>query len=159
MKCQNCGKKEATVKYYENINGKKEEYHFCSECAKKYGIGISDFANFSDIFSPMFLNFPEFEKEEIVCDKCGYTLEDYSKTGMLGCPSCYDTFKDTLDDMLVRMHGKNRHIKLEENKSEKNSKEEKIKKLKEEIKNCIDKEDYEKAAKLRDEIKALEGEK
>ncbi len=156
MKCQSCGKKQATVKYYENINGKKQEYHFCSECAKKYGIGISEFSNISDIFSPMFLNFPEFEERDVVCDKCGYTLEEYSKTGMLGCPNCYDTFKDSLDDMLIRMHGKNRHIKLED-KSKEDKKDEKLEKLKAKIKECIEEEKYEEAAKIRDEIKKIEG--
>ena len=29
MKCQSCGKKEATVRYKENINGKKQEYVKC----------------------------------------------------------------------------------------------------------------------------------
>ena len=33
MKCQSCGKKEATVRYMEDINGKKQEMHFCIESA------------------------------------------------------------------------------------------------------------------------------
>ena len=45
MKCQSCGKREATVKYFEDINGSKQELHFCTECAAKLG-----FENFSDIF-------------------------------------------------------------------------------------------------------------
>ena len=70
MKCQSCGKKEATVKYYENINGIKKELHFCMDCASKLG-----FAEFSDIFSPMFLPISSYDLEDnIKCKTCGYTL-------------------------------------------------------------------------------------
>ena len=100
MKCQSCGKKEATVKYYENINGIKKELHFCMDCASKLG-----FAEFSDIFSPMFLPISSYDLEDnIKCKTCGYTLEDYSITGLLGCPDCYDTFGDSLDDILYKIH-------------------------------------------------------
>lgn len=160
MKCQSCGKKQATVKYYEDINGNKQEYHFCNDCANKYGIGISDFSNFSnfsDIFSSVFLNIPEFEKKDYICENCGYTLEKYSKTGLLGCPNCYDTFKNSLDDVLLKMHGKNRHIKLKTRNTKKDDKLEKLETLKNKIQECIKEEKYEEAAKIRDEIKKIEG--
>lgn len=165
MKCQSCGKKEATVRYMENINGKKQEMHFCVECAKKLG-----FVNFSDIFSPVFTNIPNFFeefalKEELKCPTCGYTFNDYTTTGLLGCPNCYDTFEDRLDDIFLKLHGKNRHIKLEDkvlgkkykkvDRVSKNN-EEKILNLKSELKEMVEKEEYEKAAVIRDKIKELE---
>lgn len=159
MKCQSCGKREATVKYYENINGVKKELHFCSECASKLG-----FAHFPDIFSPMFVSIPDYlEEEEIKCPKCGYTLDDYTKTGLFGCPECYNTFNENLDELFLKIHGKNRHVK-EKNKVLKNkknsevklTKDEKIAKLKEEIKKLIEEEKYEEAAVVRDKIKKLE---
>lgn len=159
MKCQSCGKKEATVKYYENINGIKKELHFCMDCASKLG-----FAEFSDIFSPMFLPISSYVLEDnIKCKTCGYTLEDYSRTGLLGCPDCYDTFGDSLDDIFYKIHGKNRHIKMPDklkkqsrSMSDEEAKKYKIKELKNKIKDLIDEERYEEAAKVRDEIKKLE---
>ena len=152
MKCQSCGKREATVRYYENINGKKQELHLCLECSNKLG-----FNNFADIFSPLFVdNFSEFE-------------DDYSKTGLFGCPECYNQFKDDLDELFLKIQGKNRHVLLDnkngkcKEKSEVKTKrkvltkEEKIQKYKDEIKECIENEDYEKAAVLRDKIKKIEG--
>ena len=38
MLCENCGKREATVRYSENINGNKKELNLCEECSKKFGI-------------------------------------------------------------------------------------------------------------------------
>ena len=165
MKCQSCGKKEATVRYMEDINGKKQEMHFCIDCAKKLG-----FVNFSDMFSPMFTNIPSLFgdfgfKEELKCPTCGYTFDDYSSTGLLGCPDCYDTFEDRLDNIFLKMHGKNRHIKLSNKKRISNAKsiqKDKIDKLdevaslKNELKTLVENEEYEKAAVVRDKITKIE---
>lgn len=157
MKCQSCGKKEATIRYYENVNGKQQELHFCLDCAKQLG-----FANFSNIFSPMFVTIPDFNPvEHLQCPSCGYRLEDYSRTGLFGCPECYHTFEESLDELFYKLHGKNRHVKLEEKKDSKGSKAEKKKEelamLKTKIHELIAEERYEEAAVVRDKIKKLEG--
>lgn len=172
MKCQSCGKKDATVKYYENINGKKQTLYFCTNCAKNMGFtdfpSLSDFSNLTNLFSPIFSTIPEFDLlEEKKCKKCGYTLDDYANTGMLGCENCYETFGRNLDDLLYKMHGRNRH-KFQERREEKKSieedkkseflkkskKEKEIDKLKEKLNQLVKEEKYEEAAKVRDEIKA-----
>ena len=156
MKCQSCGKREATVRYKENINGKKQEVYLCTTCADKMG-----FTDFSNIFSPMFVSIPEFFEKPVKqkCKTCGYTLDDYSKTGMFGCEDCYITFTDTLDELFMKLHGKNRHIKLRKNKvkSKENNIQKEIEELKEYIKDLIEAEKYEEAAVIRDKIKELEG--
>ena len=95
----------------------------------------------------------------------GYTFDDYTNTGLLGCQDCYDTFGDRLDDIFLKLHGKNRHIKLDARnlgkrykKEEKKdlSKEEKLLSLKDELKELVENEEYEKAAVIRDKIKKLE---
>ena len=45
MLCDNCGKREANIRYTENINGKIKEMHLCDECSKK--LGIMDKMNFN----------------------------------------------------------------------------------------------------------------
>ena len=156
MKCQSCGKKEARVRYKENINGIKQEIFLCTECAKNMG-----FVDFSSIFSPMFVSIPNlmYEHQELACKTCGYTLDDYSKTGMFGCTECYNTFEDTLDELFIKIHGKNRHVKLQKknNKSNVNSKNNELEKLKTKIQDLIADEKYEEAAIVRDQIKDIEG--
>lgn len=44
MLCDNCGKREANVRYSENINGRKRELNLCETCSKKLGIGQMDFS-------------------------------------------------------------------------------------------------------------------
>ena len=155
MKCQSCGKKEATIAYKENINGNKQEMYFCEECAKKLG-----FINFSNIFSPMFSNIPEYlfsETDVLKCPNCGYTLKDYSNTGFFGCQECYNTFSKELDNMFLKYHGKNRHVKLRNDKKLADNFYGNLQQLKEELKDAIDKEEYENAAIIRDKIKNIEG--
>lgn len=159
MKCQNCGKNEATVHYKEIINGKKQELSLCSECANKIGI-----IEFPIMISPIFSSFddeytsiPEVKK----CKNCGYTLEKYSKTGVLGCQECYNTFKDELDEIFLKFHGKNRHIKTSNKKIKAKTSvkdvDSKIEGLRIRLKKLVENEEYEEAAILRDKIKKLEG--
>ena len=151
MKCQSCGKKQATVKYYENINGIKKEFHLCTDCGNKIG-----FTHFSENFSPMFVSIPDFLDNEILkCENCGYTLDDYTKTGLFGCAECYNTFNDSLDELFLKIHGKNRHVKLN-NVNKKINKNNEIEELKKQLQKSIKEERYEDAALIRDKIKELE---
>jgi len=161
MKCSNCGKNNATINFNQNINGEITNLHLCEECAHKLGI----FNSFDDIFSPMILDLDFVLPEEVKCPNCGYTLSKYKSTGLFGCDTCYDTFKNEIDRMLKTIQGKNRHVgrlnssnvtakdNYSKVKAKKGDKLEELKaKLQEEIKN----EEFEKAAITRDEIKKLE---
>ncbi|MEG2310374.1 MAG: UvrB/UvrC motif-containing protein [Clostridia bacterium] len=163
MKCQSCGKKEATVRYKENINGKKQEFNFCLDCAKNLG-----FVQFSNVFSPLFMNVPNYLLEEkLECPTCGYTLNDYSNTGMFGCQDCYNTFEEELDELFLKLHGKNRHVKIDDKVKKIDEVVKPIKKskkctttlesLKIKLKELVDKEKYEEAALIRDKIREIEG--
>lgn len=188
MKCDNCGKREANVRYSENINGVKRELNLCEECSQKLGIGNMNFSipiDFSSFFGDFMEDFrtPEFmplfnEVKDLKCDECGYTFEDIANSGKLGCAHCYDIFEDRLDPIIKRIQGSNRHIgrigKISDNLvDEKYSKNENIEnntnnnlngsdevsKLKENLKQAIKEERYEDAAQLRDEISKKENEK
>ena len=184
MLCDNCGKREANVRYSENINGRRKELNLCEECSKKLGIGQMDFSMPID-FSSFLGGFMDgFETPELIpminqlkafeCDSCGYTFDDIDNTGKLGCQNCYDVFEDRLDPIIRRIQGSNHHVgrigkivdnkindrvekkehKVEENK--KNKEQSKMDTLQEELKKAIKEERYEDAAKIRDEIKKLE---
>ena len=64
MKCEHCGKNEATFYYKSNINGNVTEHHLCSDCARELGyadgmeksfssFGRGLFGGFDDFFTPM----------------------------------------------------------------------------------------------------------
>ena len=154
MKCSNCGKNNANIKYNQNINGEVINLNLCEECAQKLGI----FNSFDDIFSPMIMDFDYVLPEEIKCKKCGYTLSKYRSTGLFGCEECYNTFKKEIDSLLPKIQGKNRHVnkKARKVKNAKNTQMSELDKLKEELKQLIEQEKFEEAAVVRDKIKNME---
>ena len=187
MLCENCGKNEANVKYTQIINGVKKEMRLCEECAREQGITNMDFnmpINFSSFLSDIFDDYndsgflPQIAKvNDLKCNKCGLTYDEFINTGKFGCQNCYNTFSDKIDYLVKNLHGSSRHIgrktkfikanesledtqkKLNENvesKLENNSEESKLEKLKRELKIAIKEERYEDAAKIRDEIKKME---
>ena len=177
MKCDNCGIREASVRYSENINGVKRELHLCENCSKELGMDQMNFSmpiDFSSFFAGMLEEFqntdfiPMFENvKEVQCKSCGYRFEDILNTGKLGCANCYDTFESRLDPIIRKIQGSNKHVgrlgKIKEHKvnhkpevSQKKTIQQKEKtkceQLKEELKIAIKEERYEDAAVLRDKI-------
>ncbi len=104
MLCQYCKKNPVTVSYTENINGKKSEFRLCSECYLKI-CGEAD-EKLKDVFS--FFDMPKRRVKS--CAVCGTTYADYERTGLLGCASCYDMFKDELIPSVLKIQGKTEHI-------------------------------------------------
>ena len=161
MKCQNCGKNNANVRYTQVINGDKMELFLCDECANEMNIGMNFNFGINDVFSSFFDDFTGLKTitmpEIIKCKNCGLSYDEFAKTGMLGCEECYDTFSSRLDGILNRLHGSNRNlINKNANRINENKEISELDKLKDELKVCIEKEEYEKAAVLRDKIKKLE---
>lgn len=181
MLCENCKKREANVRYSENINGVKKELHLCEECSRNLGITDKmdfkmptlDFSNFFGSFLEDFST-PDFmpllnEVKQVECESCGSTFDDIINTGRYGCANCYDVFEDRMDPILKKLQGSNKHNgrlgKISNNKKKyektENTKKSdinksKLEELQEQLKKAIKEERYEDAAKIRDEIKKEE---
>lgn len=118
MNCQNCGKKEATVRYTQIINGIKSEIRLCESCAKKLGVSSYQFdlpMGFADFLGDFFEDYeadmlPNFLKEEVTCKICGSRYEDFMQNGLLGCPDCYEVFSYRLDPIINKLQGSTKHI-------------------------------------------------
>ena len=169
MLCDNCGKREANVRYSENINGRKKELHLCEECSKKLGIENMDFnmpIDFSSFFGGLLEDFgtndfmPLFnEVKQLKCDNCGYTFEDIVNTGKVGCENCYKIFYDKMIPSIERLHGNTKHVgKVSLGASSKAKLTSEIEKKKLLLKEAIDKQEFEQAAKIRDQIKKMKEE-
>ena len=174
MLCQNCGKREATTHIKRVVNGETSESHLCAECASSLGYGdvfggfgmsLGDLlGGFLSESSPAHGQLPDVQKR---CEKCGSAWRDIVREGKVGCANCYRVFYDQLLPSLQRIHGKIRHTgKISgsaqahppvREKSAQELREEKIESLKKEMQQAVEAQEFEQAAKLRDEIKALEG--
>lgn len=180
MKCQQCRKREATVFISQTIQDETHQMHLCEYCAKEQGWvsgippGLTDpmaalgafFSSFlqsvgmvSEKMQPQIAGKPlAWDTPEIQqCPSCGYQWETFQRTGRLGCPSCYETFRDPLRMLLSGLHGHDTHFVVEEEKLRKSGDLEEsspLGQLRRELEKAIREERFEDAAKIRDQIRA-----
>jgi len=162
MLCQNCKINPATVFVRKFINGEEQEFNLCTECAKKLDANIS-FDKLFQGFLETFLSYEapvlkqnSFYKKNAVCNKCGMTYEKFRSIGRLGCDECYATFRSELIGVLKNLQGSTKHNGKVPNKiSLKFSRDLEIENLTNELNKAIELEEYEEAARLRDEIKKI----
>lgn len=165
MKCQKCGVKEATTHVKRTVNGNSAEYHLCSECAGEMG--------YENIFSGMSFNLNNFfgsflgegtkpahgAVSQRHCSLCGSSFEDIAESGKVGCAECYTTFYDRLLPSLQRIHGRTEHSgKIPASAGPKAKKIKQLEELKGKMSAAVNEQNFEEAARLRDEIKKLEEE-
>lgn len=143
------------------VNGQIKTMHLCPICAANKGKSATvKGPSFNDFMSSFY---DTDESTTLVCDNCGTTLDEFSKTGRLGCARCYSVFRESILPVLKGVHMNTKHtgkkpgqrVKLEEKiETPKDKKAD----LKKELKAAITTENFEEAARLRDEIALLEKE-
>lgn len=161
--CQNCNKREARVHFTHMINGKKIEGYLCEECAnEKSHFNFSSQIDINSLLSGL-MGYgdikPHIERsvQRPVCEKCGMSYKEFKKTGKLGCNNCYSVFGGWVDPLLKRIHGNTEHKgKLPDSLPNHIKASNEIEDLKVSLNKAIQNEEYEKAAEIRDKIKALE---
>jgi len=157
-KCDRCDK-PATVFLTEIINGKKIEKHLCEDCAAAEGITIKSSIPISQLLEDFILQSSDADQSgELKCDVCGMTLSEFRSKGVLGCPNDYEAFRPALEPLLQRAHeGATQHVgKVPHGADDVQKRNTAILRLRAQLKQAIGQEDYEQAARLRDQIKQLE---
>jgi protein arginine kinase activator len=166
MKCETCNK-QATVHLTEIKNGKKIEKHLCEACAA-HSEGLTTNKSHMPI-NELLTKFVESHSlgtakpvESQACPQCGITWAEFRQSGLLGCEHDYATFEKEMTPLLQRAHDDAAHhvgkvptrrggsgvpMKRTADAS----------KLRKELTRAVETEDYEKAAKLRDQIRQAEG--
>lgn len=169
MLCEKCNKNQAVTHIRQNINGVQSEMHLCENCAAQitekiggeYGKFFSDFgfgidSMLGSLFGQDFLTESLLSAPEEKCEMCGATLSSIKKTGNVGCKQCYETFREQLMPLIQRIHGKTTHNgRIPSVAEEKISVKNKIDDISKQLKNAIETENFEQAARLRDELKSL----
>ena len=146
MDCQKCNLRPATVFMTTVVGDDLKRLDLCEECARKAGaIHPSGFLAEEVLLQ----EFPQAPETKLQCSQCGYPLDSLQKTGRLGCATCYERFSDSLAEALVETHkgivhrGKRPLRRLADPQV-----------LEADLKQLIAIEDFEGAARLRDQIAA-----
>jgi protein arginine kinase activator len=160
MLCQICHAAEATVYFIETITQKQVSLHLCESCAQKRHlgeiIGKPAMAIHELLASILQLGaLPMADATEVKCTHCGLDYVQFTRSGRFGCAHCYDSFRDHLLPLLRQFH------QAEEHRGRRSEPEtpakDRLAALKAKVHQAIADEDYETAARLRDQIKSLEG--
>lgn len=150
MLCEICAKNHATTVVTKTISGKTSTTHVCAECALKAG--------YANLFGNFTLNhfIPQEEKREEQsqkrCSNCNSSFHEILSIGRLGCSQCYKDFEQELLPTIENLHGNTYHMgKFPQGFVKKPN----IIELKRKMEVAVLEQDFESAARIRDEIKAL----
>ncbi len=158
MICDACKDKSATVYLTQIVKGEMQKVNLCEGCAKEKG--VTDPTGFA--LADLLLGLGSEKKlehrgEDRTCAACGFTQADFKKTGRLGCSECYSIFGEGLDALLKAMHKGIKHVgKVPERYTSSKMFVDRIDELKHRLRIAIKDENYEEAAKLRDQIAKIE---
>ncbi len=169
MLCEQCRQREATTHIKRVVNGEAEEFHLCTQCAQDtglnnafampgFGFGLGDL--FSGFLGSSLSGMTQSLPSPVRCEFCGSSLNEIIQSSRVGCARCYETFYEQLQPTLQRIHGALEHTgkapEADPVAARRREKEQEINRLRSEIAAAVQAEDYERAARLRDEIRGIE---
>ncbi|MBL9113964.1 MAG: UvrB/UvrC motif-containing protein [Verrucomicrobiaceae bacterium] len=165
MKCDLCNNK-ASVFLTQIIKDQMTTVNLCEKCSKQKG--VTDTTGFS--LAEEFLGPVSARADELSCPACGFTQSQLKKIGRMGCPECYTTFRDGLENLLAAMHKGTSHVgkvpgkssvKFPERKAppapklQEVDKKKLIESLRTKLEAAVSEERYEDAAQLKRQINEL----
>lgn len=163
--CEGC-KKQATIHLTEISAGKKVEKHYCENCPKLQGeqIAAKPHTPINELLTNFVLAQQGAGKEQsTACESCGITWADFKQSGLLGCENDYAMFEKELTPIIQRAHeGATHHTGKVPTRRAGGTltapkKRIDLSRLRKQLAEAVEREDYELAAKVRDEIKKAEG--
>jgi len=164
-KCDHCDR-PATYHAVEIIKGQKIEKHLCDLHAAEDGMSIkSVHAPINQLLTNFVKASSLAEKPEatpsldLTCPDCGMKFSEFRDKSLLGCAGCYAAFEAPLSSLLERAHeGGSHHVGKVPRRGGGASEQRQllITRTRKRLNDAIEAEDYELAARLRDDLADLE---
>lgn len=167
MKCQRC-EKPATFHITELTGSEVQELHLCEDHARGYLTANEEVTpaaqpTLAGVLAEQLKIGQTAEElarlDQQACPVCGITFYEFRSQGRLGCPHDYDCFQAELEPLIANIHGEVEHIgKQPKRASSGSERRTDLIRLRREMKEAVEKEEYERASELRDEIRRIEEE-
>lgn len=170
MICEICHQHQATIHIQEVVGKAKQTLHICPNCAAEKKIDNAALNGFNlaeilyNLSSQMLKSTPPSKAASappiLVCAACGWDSNRFREHGRMGCGACYTVFRELLVKALKSMHrgtfhlGKHPGAQAHEDHGHGRTLAE-IMALQKSLTDCVQREEYERAAELRDQINAL----
>jgi len=170
MICENCKQRPAKVTVTQIQDGNQVQRHYCETCAQNFHPFHLDFQQdplslhqlLSNWFgAPESAQVQQKQKPQPTippCNSCGWTFRQFLNEGKFGCAHCYESFREQLPSVFKKLHNGNvRHVGKAPGKFGHTLQLKKqIESIRTSMQSAIEIENFEEAAKLRDEARALE---
>ncbi|MFY9175164.1 MAG: UvrB/UvrC motif-containing protein [Peptococcia bacterium] len=162
MNCQKCQQRPASIHIAQIVNGEKHETYLCEVCAQAEKITveipqlpIDNLKNLLGFLGQSYLT--EQGSYQSVCKNCQTSYKKIYETGYVGCSECYDQFSSQLENVVQKIHGMQKHRGKIPNRLGASFRVKRdLEDLRLQLRQAVEREEYEKAAELRDKIKLLE---
>jgi protein arginine kinase activator len=153
IKCDYCDN-QATVHLTTIINNEVNKIDLCEDCAQQKGVSSNQGISLSDVFTGATSD--SGAASGLACKVCGFTHSDFRANGRFGCPACYKSFRPILQETLENMHPGTHHVgKVPNQLLERMDSRDRETELEEVLQQAIAEENYEEAAKIRDQLNEL----
>jgi len=161
MKCEICGLKDAVIHIRQIQKDLVHELHICEECAQEKGLIREEESELpiSNLLSGLLEGKDVTGASEVkeACPRCGLKASEFRKQGKLGCPACFKAFEKDVKAIISQMAARPRHtgkvprtLVIEQGAGVRGEG------LRDELREAVEREEYELAARLRDRLRELE---
>lgn len=162
MLCQKCHKNVATARYAEVVDGQVTEQQLCAECLLRHQ---HDSAIGFELAGPtpgLHRHASKEAEEEPpgaakTCPGCGLSFATIHEKARVGCPACYESFGRQIESILEGLHRALQHkgklARVEDSRTRLRADLQAKRAL---LRSVLRAENYEEAARLRDEIRGIE---
>lgn len=159
--CSQCGAADSVIELTQIEAGEVRKVLLCAKCAAEKGIqtpGAYTDTPLGGLLAALggasaIPEAPAGGGNEL-CPGCGAGLDDFRQTGRLGCEQCYDTFSESLGELLRRLHGSALHAgRAPAGHGATTQPAESVPVLKERLRQAVAAEQFELAAQLRDQLR------
>ncbi len=161
MLCERCHKHAATLRYSEVVNGKVSARSICRTCMDELetdqGTGFEVSGAPTARRARVLKEEADAQVPHRSCPSCGVSLRTVVKTNRVGCRDCYSSFAEGIAEQLRTLHPATRHRGKTPNMSDARDRlRANLQAKRALLRTALKAENYEEAAHVRDEIRALE---
>ena len=156
MQCHFC-QAPSEMRFTEIVKGEKQSMPICRSCAAERGLVAASPSEPAPLTK---ITLPAWARNATAhCPRCRTTLGGIRRRGRVGCPECYRFFREQLQPLLRRMHGSvehggHRHDPAAHSSPPTAGHHEELRALEAQLRQAIENEDFESAARIRDQLAA-----
>ena len=111
--CHLCALRPATIHLTELApEGTRHELHICAQCMREHGLDLTSpppLAALTPPPIPSAVTGAVVVAGTCVCPSCGLSFTDYQQSNILGCSACIEAFDRPFMELVQAHHGNKRH--------------------------------------------------